>query len=70
MVNGLGATFLILLVAFLFIGIPLIYYMVWGLDLDPGLATAVGFAASFIVGVLLLRFFKGEKVMRIRGGGA
>jgi hypothetical protein len=69
-VSGLGSTFLILLAAFLFIGVPLTYYMVWGLDLDPGLATAVGFAASFIVGVLLLRFFKGERIVRARGGGA
>jgi uncharacterized integral membrane protein len=69
-VSGLGTTFLILLAAFLFIGVPLMYYMVWGLDWDPGLATAIGFAASFIVGVLLLRFFKGERIMKVRGGGA
>jgi hypothetical protein len=68
-VSGLGSTFLILLAAFLFIGVPLMYYMVWGLGLDPGLATAIGFIISFIAGVLLLRFFKGERVMKVRGGG-
>ena len=68
--SDLGSTFLILLATFLFIGVPLMYYMVWGLDLDPGLATAIGFATSFIVGVLLLRFFRGERIMRVRGGGA
>ena len=68
--SGLGSTFLILLAAFLFIGVPLMYYMVWGLDLDPGLATAIGFATSFVIGVLLLRFFRGERIMRVRGGGA
>jgi EamA domain-containing membrane protein RarD len=64
----LSETFLILFFTFLFVGVPLMYYFTWGLNLDPGLSTALGFGISFVIGVFLFRLFRGEKILKARGG--
>jgi len=44
--------------SFLFVGVPIIYWLSWEIGLDAGLSTVIGFLASFAFGLFAMRILR------------
>ena len=57
---------LLFALSFLFVGVPIIYWLSWEIGLDAGLSTVIGFLASFIFGLMATRILYGKQGRRSR----
>ena len=57
---------LLFALSFLFVGVPIIYWLCWEVGLDAGLSTVIGFLASFLFGLMATRTLYGKHGRRSR----
>ena len=57
---------LLFALSFLFVGVPIIYWLCWEVGLDAGLSTVIGFLASFLFGLMATKILYGKHGRRSR----
>ena len=57
---------LLFALSFLFVGVPIIYWLCWEIGLDAGISTVIGFLASFLFGLAAARTLYGKRGRRSR----
>jgi len=51
---------------FLFIAVPISYYLTWNLGVDPALAFLLGFLICLMIASLFYKWFTSKKLRRLR----